>query len=380
MAMVSGSRWRWAFLWAGLGGVVAAQAAGACGARSTLRNGRGEVAAGGGGAEAAAGGSAGSGGDGGPAGGGGAGGASLEDEIVRACVVASSCAALEGSGPWPAFSASTCVEAFGRLHWHYTALNALPDPSIAARLLLCASTAGAGDCAAFRSCFGGGWVSFSRCREGGVCQGNTMLAGGPDGPGYDCEAIGATCMDLWSGAQRACCNAEVCTQSSDIVCNGTQLQYCGGWGERVEFDCGASGRLCQSDPWYPCVGTGAACAYDDPVSCAGSVASYCSGGALATYDCSQVLGRSACAAGAPSHHVPCRPSGDACDPASYLGACKGDELVLCVDGALRVESCTALGFGACEPPDVAHARCGGARRGGAARGAPQPATNVRAVR
>jgi hypothetical protein len=360
MTAESASRWRRALLWVSLGGAVAAQAAGACGGRSTLSAGRGEVAAGGGGGAAAAGGSGGA-GDGGAAGGGGEGGAPLEVDVVRACVVASSCADLDGGVPWPAFSASACVEAFGRLGWHFSSPSELPDPTIAARLLECAATAAAGDCAAFRSCFGGGWVSLSRCREGGMCQGNTLVAWGPDGPGYDCGTIGATCMDLWSGAQRACCNAEVCSQSSDVTCAGTQVEYCGGWGEHVEFDCGASGRLCQSDLWDPCVGPGAACAPDAPVTCAGSVASYCSGGALAVHDCSQVLGRTACAEGAPSQYgVPCRPSGDACDPTSYLGACEGDDLVLCVDGELRAESCAALGFAACELFDVIPARCAAA--------------------
>jgi len=362
MAVVSWSLRRTAFFWVGLG-VAAAQAATACGARSTLRVGPGEVAGGGaGGSGVAAGGGAAAGGSAGAGGDGGQGGAPAEVDVVRACVVASSCADLDGGVPWPAFSASACVEAFGRLRWHFSSPSELPDPTIAARLLECAATASAGDCAAFRSCFGGGWVSLSRCREGGSCDGNTLRAGWPpDGPGYDCGAIGATCVDLWSGAQRACCNAEVCAQSTDVACAGTQAEYCGGWGEHVAFDCGASGRVCQSDPWQPCAGTGAACADDEPVSCAGSVASYCSGGALAAHDCSQVLGRSACAEGAASQYdVPCRPSGDACDPTSYLGACEGDALVLCVDGELRAESCAALGFAGCEPPGVAHARCAAA--------------------
>ncbi|MBI4700404.1 MAG: hypothetical protein HY744_04425 [Deltaproteobacteria bacterium] len=327
-----------------------------CGARADLRV-RGGAASAAGGAGAGGGPDAGPGGaapDGGPVDGG-----SLDlDAIARACVIAASCAE-HGPGPgipWPAFTPSACIDAFGRLGWHYGGPGWLPDPALAQRLVGCATGA---DCGAFQACFGGGWVDLSRCREGGFCQGNTMVSSEPAGPSYQCEALGATCADLWSGAIRACCNAEPCDAPTEIACSGTVASWCGGWGERVDFDCGPGGGLCQPGPiapGSPCSGTGAPCVYDDAVTCAGSVATYCLGGALASVACAATWSRTACALGDPPD-LPCRPAGFECDPSGFSGACENTDVVVCADGYLVSVSCTELGFDYCELGAAGYAQC-----------------------
>lgn len=272
--------------------------------------------------------------------------------IIEACVIATSC----GRAPDWLFddTAATCIDGFSRLEWSYDSPPLLPDPVIADKLLACAASA-RGDCEAFQSCFGGDWVTLPRCREGGFCSNNIMSAS-TEGPSYDCGAIGATCQDLWSGAQRACCNPAPCSTSTGVECDGTVASFCGIWGENIVFDCGQSGRTCQSDPLEPCVGTLGPCAPDTTATCAGNTVTYCSAGRLATYDCSSTMFRTACNQGAPPYETPCRPQGAECDPWNTPGTCDGSVLRTCADGVRVDVDCAALGFSGCEAaPDIA--RC-----------------------
>jgi hypothetical protein len=334
----------------------------ACGARSELRRGQGGSGESTGGhatattGTGAATGTAASGGGGGAMGGaggsGGTGGAAPDPTIVSACVIATSCGFVES---YPGFGASGCIDGFARLGWDDTTPPQLPDPALADLVLTCAV---ASDCAAFRACFGGDWVGLGRCREGGWCSGATMMLWDAPGPSFDCSVIGAVCQDLWSGAIRACCNAEPCMQPSALACAGTTVSYCGGWGEHVSFDCGQSDRVCGSDPWGLCQGTGPACDEATVTTCSGSIATYCSDGKLATIDCATVPLRSGCAAGASAYDPPCRPAGSECDPIYDLDRCDGDDLVVCVDGHETSVSCPALGFSGCAEPDGSgNARC-----------------------
>src|SRR5262245_3537262 len=68
----------------------------------------------------------------GAGGSGGTGGGPDTTSIVEACVIAASCGAPAG---FPLFSASTCVDDFARLGWHYGGPGWLPDPVLTARLL-----------------------------------------------------------------------------------------------------------------------------------------------------------------------------------------------------------------------------------------------------
>lgn len=320
-----------------------------CGARSSMQsdtNGAGSASGGAGGA----GGSGAVGGAGpvtstgvGASGGTGGGGPAMS--VVEACVIAVSCGR---TGGWTDFTPSACVDGFARLGWRFDSPGSLPDPDIAQRLLDCAAKT-AGECKAFQSCFGGDWVSLSRCREGGSCLENTVTSS-IEGPSFDCGSIASTCADLWSNAQRACCNAEPCPEGTAVECEGTVATFCGGWGEHVTFDCGPSGRACNAgtfDFWTPCVGDGA-CDPTSLIACEGDVAVYCSGGGLAKYDCSKTGYRTACNGGAPSSEPACRPQGSECAPEWEPSTCDGPAIRVCVDGAWVNVDCASVGFAGCE--------------------------------
>lgn len=316
----------------------------ACGGRTPLGVGepRADGAGPGGSSAGGASGQGGAGAQAGAPGTGGAGGAGGDPmTIVEACAVAATCAA---QSDFPLFTASACVDGFALLGWAYAPPSALPDPLLAVRILDCAAKA-AGDCDAFRSCYGGDWVSLSRCREGGACTGSVMQ-GYPGGAAFDCSAIGATCQDLWSGAIRACCNAVPCEQSTSVVCDGTVATYCGGWGEHVAFDCAPTGQSCvpTSEPWLGVCKGAEPCDSSAPTTCAGAVATFCSNGGLATYDCAKTSFRTRCAEGDPYER--CVPKGDACLPMQG-DLCEGDALAVCVDGVRVPVDCGALGFGGC---------------------------------
>jgi hypothetical protein len=126
------------------------------------------------------------------------------------------------------------------------------------------------------------------------------------------------------------------------------VSYCGGWGEYVEFDCGASGRTCQLDFQAPCLGAGASCEpQETKTTCAGSVATYCSGGKLAQYDCAQTVYRTACNLGGPPYEGPCEAEYTSCTV--WDGdACSGETLFACVNGVSAGISCASLGFQKCD--------------------------------
>lgn len=242
--------------------LVAFAATLACGARASLEAPTWGAGAAGGGLGGAGHGATGGALVGGAAGGGSGGdaGAGPAADPVELCVRAASCA--EPSQEWPVFSASSCVDSLARLGWHYASPATLPDPSLAARLTSCAS---APDCEGYRACFGGGFIGLSRCREGAHCAGEgELMQSAFDGPTFDCATLDASCADLWSGALRACCNAAPCDGSTPISCDGERASWCGGWGERVVFDCAPSGRTCvagggAADGYHPCAGAGAPC-------------------------------------------------------------------------------------------------------------------------
>lgn len=274
--------------------------------------------------------------------------------VLRACVIAGSCALGQSSVgiTWPHFSPGACLDAFGRLGWYESGLGNVSDPDLAQRLLKCTTTS---DCAKLYACFGGNWISLSRCREGGKCQKDQMLALNNNAAYLDCSAFGATCTDLWSGAQRACCNAQPCKTAPWIKCSGAKGTYCHGWAAFLAFDCAATGRVCNADHAAICRGTGAACKPGQPTTCAGSVATFCSGGRLASHDCAKSPYRSGCAAGTP--YRACKPAGKACDPQQYMGQCAGSQLKVCQDGDIVSVDCKALGFAGCDLPAGAPARC-----------------------
>lgn len=265
------------------------------------------------------------------------------DRVARACAFVAACAAQLAHD----VRASQCVEWFAYRDWPHAGLTGL-GPSMLDRLLACAPAA---SCKAFRSCYGGSWVGPTVCREGS-CSGSMLGSYGNSALFLECDKLGATCVDLATGALRACCASKTCSGTSTTTCDpqsstkGTECLL----GVSHDFDCAPVGKVCSESPSLLCQGAGGACDPASTVSCKGSLAQHCMGNAdgsgnLATVDCSKTVFRSACNAGG-SSDTPCRPAGSACGP-SFAGACQGSGLQLCVDGQQVTVDCVGLGFDLC---------------------------------
>jgi hypothetical protein len=315
------------------------------------------IGSGGGGSTviAGAGGKTGTGGLGGTAGNGGTGaggaggstpdGGASGDLVMRACVLAASCGA-----PGSNLSPSRCVAEFGR-----TASRR--DDTILSHLLACANAA---SCSEFRSCWGGG-LMFLGVVDGAECVGNAIsveLIKGVSPAQFDCGIVGGQCVFLATGSIIVGCNVRPCCGPDSVAaCDGATASGCGGNCEYASVDCARSGRVCRLDGDHAvCAGTGAACDDAERVTCAGSVATYCAGGARATIDCATTRFATRCAAGAPSYE-PCTVAGKDCDPASFVGQCEGSTLRLCGDGSITAFDCPSVGLPLCDLPSAGFARC-----------------------
>jgi len=273
-------------------------------------------------------------------------GGTRNDQIIRACALAASCASYPGM-----YSASQCIQEFGK-----TASR--QDDLKLARLLACAQ---ATNCSDFTGCWGGGLFTLDLFVAGGQCDGNSIKVTptGASGPQFlDCSAMGGVCETLATDINSVACNAESCAGAGVApACNGTTASGCGGWAEYTSLDCAWSGRACQVvGSRAVCAGTGAACSDSDKVTCAGSVATYCSRGARATVDCAKTGLATRCVAGGLATE-PCTAAGTDCDPASYVDRCDGNRLVVCVDGALVSFACNDLGLVLCWTPSAGAAKC-----------------------
>ena len=266
-------------------------------------------------------------------------------EVARACVLAASCQPWRDQ-QWQAFRPSACVDWFARADWPQGGYAFGPSRALLQRLLDCARAHTPQlDCGRFVACYGGNWFSPNMCREYATCEG-TRLVNFDEGSAYfECSTVGAACMDLPTGAPRACCAGAGSCGGDEVTCRGAAGTGCV-LGIPFDFDCGPTGRLCSTDGDEFCQGTGAACEHDDPVQCAGSVASYCSSGQLAMVDCAKNPLRSACGG---TTWMPCGPAGGACNE-EFVGACRGPDArnaVVCVDGREVAINCRSLGFDAC---------------------------------
>ena len=267
---------------------------------------------------------------------------SMRERVLRACVRAATCMPPDSS--WQSLTpASRCVEEFANVDWPGGGFGgAGPSRALAERLLKCTEDHG-GDCAAIASCFGGTWLGLRACREGGMCQDGklvkwqTMLS-------LDCAQLGATCIDLPTGAIRGCCAPE-CPGTQTITCSGEIATLCS-LGATQTVDCGANGFACNAAGPSACIGTGAACdAATERTTCSGSVGTFCLGNRRATLDCAQGVFHTRCVDGG---FVPCGFAGSECTT-DFKGACQADALLVCLDGRMVPVDCRAVGFGGCAP-------------------------------
>ncbi len=276
-------------------------------------------------------------------------GGTRKDEIIRACAKAASCASQSNT-----YSASRCIQELGK-----TASR--QDDIKIDRLLDCAGALPkASFCDGFTGCWGGDLFTLDPFVQGGQCDGNNLELRGASTYQYlDCSAVGGVCEEQATGVLSVACNARSCSGAEPVApaCAGTTASGCGGWAQYTSLDCAWSGRKCQIEGNYAvCVGTGASCSDSDKVTCAGSVATYCSGGARATVDCAKTGTATRCAAGAPSYE-PCAAAGPECDPSSFAEYCDGNRLMVCADGSIVSVSCNDIGLVLCFKSSVGPAKC-----------------------
>jgi hypothetical protein len=276
---------------------------------------------------------------------GGAGGGANGDRVMRACALAASCGA-----PGSNLSPSNCVAHFGRTasRGNDIMLNHLLD------------CAGASSCTEFRSCWGGD-LMFLGVVPDAECVGNTIsveLIKGVSPAQFDCGIVGGQCAYWATGAIIVGCSIRPCCSPEPFrACDGATATGCSDSCEYSSIDCVRSGRVCRIDGAHAvCVGSGAACDDSERVTCAGSVATYCAGGARATIDCATTMFATRCAAGERSYE-PCAAAGKDCDPASFVGRCDGSTLRLCVDGSIAAIDCSSIGLPLCDLPSAGFARC-----------------------
>ena len=276
-------------------------------------------------------------------------GGTSKDEIIHACALAASCAASSN-----AYSASRCIQEFGKT-------GSRQDDIKLNHLLTCAQAA---TCTDFDSCWGGDLFTLDPFVAGGECHGNSIdvTPAGASGPQFlNCSAMGGVCEGLTTDVISVACNARPCSGAERVApaCDGTTASGCGGWAGYTSLDCAWSGRKCQVQGSYAvCAGTGTSCSDSDKVTCAGSVATYCSRGARATVDCAKTGVATRCAGGALSTE-PCTAAGTECDPASFVDQCDNNTLKLCADGSIVSVACNDIGlvlcwarpggFGQCRP-------------------------------
>lgn len=175
----------------------------------------------------------------------------------------------------------------------------------------------------------------------------------------DCRAIGGQCVVLAMDSITAACNVRSCTGMSvaPSVCEEDRATGCNSSAAYTSVDCARSGQACQIvGPRTVCAGTGPACASWEKITCVGSVATYCSGGARATLDCASTGFATRCAEGAPSSE-PCTTAATECDPRSFVEKCNGGNLQVCSNGSIVSVSCQSAGLVSCDPSPAGYARC-----------------------
>ncbi len=262
-----------------------------------------------------------------------------DDEIVRLCALAASCGYYA-----PVTSPSQCVQEFAKTASRGSDL-------LISHLRGCANARG---CSEFGACWGGELFSLDRIVWNGGCEGDSVRLSASGRPVYfDCSKVGASCVQPATSAISATCNARPCYGEDRAVpsCADTVLTTCGGWAEFITIDCARIGLTCSvDDRQAECVGSGAVCdPSSDKVTCSGSVATYCAGGALATIDCAKNAFATRCASGAPSTE-PCAAAGPECDPSTYVGGCDNVGMQMCVNGYVVSVDCHALGLVSCTVP------------------------------
>src|SRR5262249_44202091 len=136
-----------------------------------------------------------------------------------------------------------------------------------------------------------------------------------------------------------------CSVSFDPVCDGITYHYCFA-GRLSDYYCGPSTHCTPEG----CVGNGASCTGPSRAGrCEGAKVFWCDGGRESTLDCATLPSPGVCrtlAGQSGTTYAFCAPAPadheDACDVASHVDTCDGDDLVYC-DGQLQRVQCSLYG-------------------------------------
>jgi hypothetical protein len=279
------------------------------------------------------------------------------DEVITACVLASSCFdGLEAS-------INRCLDGFGELQTFPYSRGGWASRLVARRLLHCTRNAlpisSAGACAKLQSCLGGRYRQPpSAVFEGARCSGNNIVASGYAAQKVlaDCTTLDpkARCFELQTGAERAACALGSCKEGVITHCvDDATAQICP-MGLPVAVSCDAFTARCEPALGVPlgrmappCQGRGDKCQKDEGVlRCEGERPVMCLSGRVAPFrgSCATNLFRSKCTT---QFEGPCVARGRECS-ATQKSRCDNAQIVLCVDGFERTFDCRTLESSTCK--------------------------------
>jgi hypothetical protein len=276
----------------------------------------------------------------------------LSPDLVRACVLRTSCIAFQ-----PPYSVSQCLSD-----------NALAHETVDAGCVMAAT-----DCAHLAPCVSNE-LAAQPCVPGdhlGHCYGNTFVYCDGQTPYWEnCTQLGLTCLlddsspDGGTGSTYGCVqefvpNSTYCAQGFTSGCLKGQAADCDQYGDLNYIDCVGTGQACVVDPVV-----GAECVPPAP-SCDGGVTSCSSQGTasncdslgrLETSECGKA-GLSCVSGGGSATCV--APGCSQNDVQNCQESCDGPYLNVCVGGGRYVIDCREYGFTSCQLTSSQSAQYGG---------------------
>lgn len=283
------------------------------------------------------------------------------------CALASAC----GQGTESSFGA-TCegIQASASLGSNGTG----SDQALFTSEIDCAESAS--DCASLQACLTVPASAAAACKgSGSVCSGGYLVRCGDElgglTEGDDCMGAGLVCVE--AGDSAACGTASCDSTSTKPTCDGDNLVTCqpiGGFmsttgvlssascNGSISSECslGTGGASCETQAGQTCgvvsgvamcVGTGAACDQTTSKnSCTGTVMTTCTGGALATFDCTTEDPNATCQIGS-GGAAQCVGAGTACTDKTPE-TCANGVITYCSWGTITTVDCTSYGLSGCK--------------------------------
>lgn len=267
------------------------------------------------------------------------------DELINACIRATSCRML----PYP--KVHSCVDNY------FDLLQVQNVSAVWNKLYRCVNLA-KGDCGAIEKCYDYRGSCDNSYKAS--CSGTTAITCDLiSGRAYalDCAAAKMDCAVKKNYPSQAVCTPGTCVSSMGNVCNGTVLINCVS-GISEAYNCGLFGMTCEMNNFVKgCRGekTNTNCSPKKfSASCSSNTAVTCVGNQEHHEDCTKKINRKTkCSGGA------CVEAGTECS--GNMNRCKGKLLEACLNGKWKTFDCEKLGldpcinkgtYAICEPPDL----------------------------